>query len=287
MSRHIFRKEIDKIFKSTMAHNKKDKELFRLIKNYENDPFILNTQHPRYDPSCNETLLIHALDFDLYHSSLALIENKNVNINVNMGNMNALMFASVRDKDYVKAILKRSDLDSTYESFKTNALMFAVKHSSSEVVNMLLSSNYTFEFNENDDEKSILHVAYYNTNQLHSNTTFESMLKDKYEMINLLMPFEKQPLKITDGENVLECLFRSEYDVDLNVFLPIQIATIQKFIQYFNVDLETIESCYKKASKQEKPDCDEFMQNYIQGLKEKAYLEKNLINNLAKKTVKL
>jgi hypothetical protein len=277
MDKHIFRKEVLKVFNSKQTIEEKDKALLKIIKNYENDPFILNTQYPKYDSKKYETLLLHVLDHELYNSAISLIKNKHVNINVSMGNMSSLMFAAVRNEDFVKALLERPDLDSQYESFNINALLFAIEYSSAKVVKMLLDSPHSFEFKL--EKKGLLHLAYYNQNQLDRYLPDDRIMENKLEMIEILMPYEKNPLKQYDGENVLECLFRSPFDINIDLFLPKQIQIIQKMIDFYNFDLKTIETAYNNTARDELPCCDEFIQAYMKSLKEKESLENTLLND--------
>lgn len=287
MNRHIFRKELDLVFKTKYASfNEMDKALFRILKKYENDPFILNTHYPIYNSE--ETVLLKSIDCDLTQSTLFLINNPQININVAMSNMNVLMFACVRNEAYVKALLNRHDLDPNYEAQNHNALLFAINYSSANVVKMLLNSKLNFEI-KTEENKSLIHTACYNTNQLKMNTSLEEMIENKYELIELLMPYDKNPLMNMDNENALECLLTNEFDADKSRIVPQQIALINQMITFYNIDLNIIEQAYQNTSKHEKLDCKDFIETYIHSTKEKAKLEKNMCDepSLNKKSIKL
>ena len=82
MGKEAFRKQCKQILNSKMSNEEKDKNILLLIKNYENDPFILNAPYPNYDAQNNATLVLALVDHEIKNSALSLIKNKNVNISV-------------------------------------------------------------------------------------------------------------------------------------------------------------------------------------------------------------
>lgn len=286
MGKEAFRKQCKQILNSKMSNEEKDKNILLLIKNYENDPFILNAPYPNYDAQNNATLVLALVDHEIKNSALSLIKNKNVNINGYLSNMNLLMFAMVRDIDFVKALLEREDLDPSYQINGVGALNFAISHSSLEVVKMLMNSKLNFKLNLNIPNEPILLEALNNNNMLLNHLVFNGLnvqyFKNGYDLSAMLLDTLQLPIaelfkKNKRGMNFLTRLFENIFDVPTEEYQSYQLKVIKKVFEvyHFHLNCHDIEINLKNANTYEKPTCSNFVLSYIKSLEEKKYLENN------------